>query len=93
MEQPLARDLDFIARVDGLSRLGNVRATGVTSAFALRVSRPDGTSTTGATSVGTVDLAVTAGTGAKLISLDLELSSVPTTTCDGGGPFAMTCSP
>jgi hypothetical protein len=68
-------------------------AVGVVDAFALRVARPDPTTTSGGgSSVGTIDLAVTTGTGPRLISLDLELSSV-ISSCDGGGPFAMTCSP
>jgi hypothetical protein len=68
-------------------------ATGVTSAFALRVTRTDNQvmGMTGA-SVGAVDLAIVSPTmGAKLLSLDLELGGLD--TCAGNGPFVMSCAP
>jgi hypothetical protein len=68
-------------------------AAGVTSDFALRVARVDATTTSTANaSVGTVDLAITTSTGPRLMSLDLELAA-QISSCDGAGPFAMTCSP
>ena len=69
-------------------------ASGVTSSFALRVSRPDGDIPGGPTAlVGAVDFALTQqGQPPKLFSYELELGD-SVTTCTGGGPYAMVCSP
>jgi hypothetical protein len=69
-------------------------ATGVMSAFALRVSRPAGDITGGPGAlVGAVDLALTQqGQPPKLVSYELELAATAT-TCTGGGPYTMVCAP
>lgn len=69
-------------------------ATGVTSGFALRVSRPDPDVPGGPGAlVGAVDFALTqAGQPPKLFSYELELAT-EITSCTGGGPYAMTCTP
>jgi len=69
-------------------------ATGVTSAFALRVSRPDGDIAGGAGAlVGAVDFALTEqGQPPKLFSYELELAD-QITACTGSGPYTMTCTP
>ncbi|MEP6861913.1 MAG: putative metal-binding motif-containing protein [Deltaproteobacteria bacterium] len=69
-------------------------ASGVTSSFALRVSRPDGAIPGGPGAlVGAVDFALTQqGQPPKLFGYELELAD-STTTCTGGGPYTMVCTP
>ena len=69
-------------------------ASGVTSSFALRVSRPDGDIPGGPNAlVGAVDFALTQqGQPPKLFSYELELGDAAT-TCTGGGPYTMVCTP
>jgi Putative metal-binding motif len=64
-------------------------ATGVTSAFAMRVARIDAT-ITAAPSVGTVSLVLTTSQGPELFDFDLELSTA-VGTCSGPGPYTMSC--
>jgi hypothetical protein len=85
----------WTAKVAGSSQTGyGSSATGVTSSFALRVSRPDGDIPGGSSAlVGAVDLALTQqGQPPKLFSYELELADAAT-TCTGSGPYALVCSP
>lgn len=64
-------------------------ATGVTSAFGMRVARIDAT-ITAAPSVGTVSLVLTTSQGPKLFDFDLELTTA-IGTCSGPTPYTMSC--
>ncbi len=68
-------------------------APGVTSSFALRLTRPDDQiAGVPGGSVGAVDLSIVSPTtGPKLVSFDLQPGQID--TCAGNGPFAMTCAP
>ncbi|MEO8840784.1 MAG: putative metal-binding motif-containing protein [Kofleriaceae bacterium] len=65
-------------------------ATGVTSAFALRVARVDPNLATAA-SVGTVSLVVTTSTGPRLFDFDLELAAQIGTCTGSNGSSPMSC--
>jgi hypothetical protein len=68
-------------------------AIGVTSSYALRVTRPDTGVANPAMPVGSVDLAYVTTTGPVLASYELEAASTGIGACAGTGPYVMNCVP
>ncbi len=68
-------------------------AAGVTSSYALRVTRADTSVGNPGMSVGSVDLVIISSTGPQLASYDLQATSTGIGSCPGTGPYVMNCAP